>query len=1239
MHDPDSDHSDLDMFRTMIRDIYSSRSRHEKEDKIGELIDYLKSVRIKPEQLKSPDIDQDISKLVTSIKKLERSKVEKLMTQLKLILPHNREIKLLYSATIYEQSSPDDFIDYVYNDRDFCDDHETLSKILSSYGNVTDPSRPVIFFSLCGKFDPKVFTRYLDGPLADDINSAVIKNFQDNGKYGELSKFLEALIKKEPSITYTVELINAYQKSGELGKMSKVIGQLNYDEIDDVDSFVILIRKSIASGNHSLASEIARHALLEYPENHQLLSELGEALYRAKNMEGAKDVFTDIHTLFKDDYDAVRRLIDITEELQDLEGMIGWIAVLCSQLICSKDEMLKKVRAEIELSKFDEAFRDINEQNTPVKDVDFCRLLLTLNLKLGRVTEALNTAEDILKVIPDDEQATTFILDDLFGKYDYEGFLNRISEVPSESIKEEFTDKIAAALLYTEEFDSAMNMIIESPSIAQSDYFINALYSLIHRDKEIHELTETLKKANVESPLIDMVIDNIRGKKVRVLDSLPDTVNEFSPVSIVAIVTFDNLDTSTEVVPDVIRKLISIPKYKEIQIIVDTISEINSSKISKDILVFPHFRFPVIMALIRKGYLDRAKEQLLLLVDTKSRDPFYDYVEALILSKQMDIAQSQRSLSRATSILSNVDFFNLEIALALSGKHEKAALNSIDMILAIDCGDFIDFEQIYSYVKETRSNEFREKVLGAVSTVSIENSWLFRLMRDREIELGNFESGEAYSKKVISARNVLDSDVSIHIDLLKKLGIEDSVIEFMLEQEKKTGSGSLDVMIGNWYYEKEDYGDALAFFKRAISRGVDQASIINYIETLIETKNFDEARKLIGVTGSRGMAQLKLYYKAGEIQKIIDLLKNIKVETRDDEERIAYVSRVLWINKEVRDILIGIYEQEGFLFLGKIISDRLLESNEYEKAIEIMKNIQKNYPDNIENLRKLSQAYERTGKFHDAINVLQQAMKITRNKDSMVGLVDGLLRVYYDQKLFSDIKKFYESNKEWIDSTNIHFIVRSYLRLGDYDSAESIVGKYHGSVVSNEAFQEFTDEINQEKRTREILGYADRMLRLEYKTGRRFSTEDAVSSADIPLEIVEDVFSFLSSEQGYSEINDQKYEILSRDVIQRVCRKTRVANVSDLSISVIYNNMDRKDVVIAKNIYAYIQKEISRVRKPRIEDQDLQKLLKIALKEDVDHDPYKVACKLNAGISEAMEVIALMGYVSSVNAGGKSGHV
>ncbi|MEM0155537.1 MAG: hypothetical protein QW597_02900 [Thermoplasmataceae archaeon] len=1239
MPDPDSELSDPDHIRALIRDIYLAKSRQEKEEKLADTITYLKGFDNDPGKFKGLDLNHEISKLITSVKKISHSRIKPLLTELLIFFPDNLDIKHFYSVIIYKKEQPDEFVEYVYSDSDFCGDEDTESRFMESYDNISDPAKAAIFFSMCGKYDQKMFSRYFQESLDDDTSATIIKNFQKSEKYGDLSRFLEVVTEKEHSIAYDTELINSYQKAGELGKMSKAISKLNYDEIGDVDSFMILIKKSIASENYPLASEIARHALSEYPEDHQLLSALGDSLYLSKNYDAARETFTGIHNLFKDDYDAVRKLISISEETRDFKDMIEWIDILCSELVCSKDEVLKKIRAEIELSMFDDALRDINEQNSPVKDLDFCRLLFDLDIKLGKVTDSLNMAEEILKLSPGDEPATTYILDDLFKKSNYEGFLDRISRIENENTRSMYESKVVAALLYLGNFEEAVKKITVNPSVIQSEYLIDAIYSVVDKDEEILEIQHAVLLTGVKSPYIEMVLDNVRGKKVIVRDSLPEIVTDSSPVSVVSIVTFDNVHDTPEVIPDALRKLISKPKYKNIQIIIDTISEINSSRVSKDIMIFQQERFPAITALIRKGYLDKAREQLNSLVDKRDKDPFYDYVEALLLFKEGDITQSEKSIARAISMLSNVDFFNLEISINLLKNREKAALNDIDTILAIGCGDFIDFSELYAYVGRTGSFEFRNRLLEALSDVRIENPWFYRLLRDREIAASNFVPAEKYSRNIISGEDVKDEDIKAHVHILENLELGDTVIEFLLEQEERGGSIFIENMIGDWYFEKGDFNDALAFYTKAISRGAKPESISNYIETLIETKNFDEARKLIGANSPSGMDQLKLYYKAGEIQKIIDLLKNIRVETREDEERISYISRVLWINREVRDILIGIYEQEGFLFLGHIISDRLMDSNEYERAIDVMRNIRKNYPEDVGNLLKLSGAYEKIGKYREAVEVLQHAIKIAVETENKAKIVDSLLRIYYGQRMYIEIRKFYESNRDMIDSTNIHFIVRSYLELGDYDSAESLVGKYHGSIVSNETFQEFTEEIGKARELRDIMNYADRLLRLEYKAGKKFSIEDAVSRAAIPLEKVEDVFLFLTGDQGYTDMNDEKYEMLSRDIIQRVCKKTKVSNIGDLNISVIYNNMDRRDVTIAKNIYAYIKRETSRVRKPRIEDQDLQKLLRIALKQDTGPEPYRVACRLNIGVSEAMEVISLMSYVSSVNTGGRAGSV
>ncbi|MHB8360865.1 MAG: hypothetical protein ACYDDC_03570 [Thermoplasmataceae archaeon] len=52
---------------------------------------------------------------------------------------------------------------------------------------------------------------------------------------------------------------------------------------------------------------------------------------------------------------------------------------------------------------------------------------------------------------------------------------------------------------------------------------------------------------------------------------------------------------------------------------------------------------------------------------------------------------------------------------------------------------------------------------------------------------------------------------------------------------------------------------------------------------------------------------------------------------------------------------------------------------------------------------------------------------------------------------------------------------------------------------------------------------------------------------------------------------------------------------------------------------------------PKIEDEELNRLLRISLKENIQPDPINMVAKFDIGLNRALDLLALMDYVSKMN--------
>lgn len=74
--------------------------------------------------------------------------------------------------------------------------------------------------------------------------------------------------------------------------------------------------------------------------------------------------------------------------------------------------------------------------------------------------------------------------------------------------------------------------------------------------------------------------------------------------------------------------------------------------------------------------------------------------------------------------------------------------------------------------------------------------------------------------------------------------------------------------------------------------------------------------------------------------------------------------------------------------------------------------------------------------------------------------------------------------------------------------------------------------------------------------------------------------------------------------------------------------------MLARNIYLYIKEQLETPRRARYKDTRYLKLLKTALKEGMKPEPLHIAYGLKVGIGEALEVLAILNHMDTLESNG-----
>ena len=858
-------------------------------------------------------------------------------------------------------------------------------------------------------------------------------------------------------------------------------------------------------------------------------------------------------------------------------------------------------------------------------------LKLTVLIKLNKESDAFNLARELMESDQENQEATSYVISWLYRRGEYDSITGIFDDYPN--LKPRFHAIYTASEIYEDEDKAALREIAEHPELLDSSEVVDSIFFNVRDDEFLGRLDAIYESRKSKKPYYRIVANRLRGLRPRMESMLDEIITGNTSQALAYIFSYEYFSSRNPEVPDRIRSMLYSPQFKEIRGLMDFLSQIYEGKFSEDVVDSARFLFPLTEAYIKMGMLDRAESQLNRTSHSVD-DPFYRYSAALIEFQRGGYSTARKYAESAQGRLRNADFLKLLMNIALANDEQKKFREYLEEVVEMNMLDYFDFSDIYTNITKNKLWEMASIVLSIDSEGHVQNPWIVRLRRDFALSNKDYKKAGDSSLMLFSTNQYTEEDVHRQIQIYQSLGKSSEVTNFLIDLETDNRAVWLEIIIGDTYYDISKYSEALQHYSIAISLGADPEKIGNYVNALMETGKFEESEELIKKTDNR-LLQLKLLQKTSDIQGALELLGKLTFKKDEDQEVIRFAVDNLWYNRDVRDFLVNLYKQEGYTWLGKIIAARTFENNDTKLALEIARNLNKNNPEDLDIVNLYAEMLIKSGQREDAIELILQSLKFCDEFSKGMNLTNTLLRLYYDDRDYESVIQFYETNPKYVDERSLQYVIRSYMEADNFDMAEKLMGRYEGTLLSHEIQKELREDLKTKKEFMETIFYVSRLLKLEYKVGKKFDKKEAFYKADIPIEQIEPVYMFLASRDFYFDVNEEKYEILTRDVIQKAAKSVEMEGIKELTISVIFNNLDRKDPVLARNIYIYIRDQLDIARRPKLKDETLLKLLRVALKENIKQEPLHIAFFLKIGISEALEVMTLMEYMSKMNEEGE----
>ena len=1212
----------------IIRDLLDTLDDRAKDPEIERLI---LELNMESEALDRAVMEDQLASdfiVLFSTKKMDIDQIKKIITSFSsntLTKKFNAFLSMELSFSLQEYSKAENtFLDTF---PDMRSSGAPLRLLLANAALIEDKKFLGITFSLNNIYDHDTITKFLKSKSDYETVSIIVSNFKKNSNPKAAIEVLRAASGSTEEPRLNIDLGELLLSTGEKDQIPAAINDIDSSDLRDPETLSRLINLYIEAGDQKRALRAANNASYMYPNDPKIIIQHSKVL----EMMGRND---DALELLEKSLQALKStmLIDAKADLLYTMGKHDDFVKFVSESYTDGIPAGMKMRyldSLISLSDFDRALQVINatlSKNT--FDIEMLKKKFNVQLMLNDTGGAYDTAEKVLKSGSRDRDCATYLLDQLFRRQDYETFLQKIDEIGDLGDKH-LKNLVAASYLYEAEQEKAVTYIEGDPSVLSDPDLLDAAFFTIRDDNFVERILNAARSNSMRTALLPL--HKILGKQIQLNDEIWDDINKTRSESVAwsAATAVINLKSGTK--PEMIQALLSRQYFANINNLIDAVLLIYSGRFTEEMTDSKKFMYPLSRALIDIGDLKNAEMKLEQSRDAKKTDPFYHFLASKIQLAEGDVAPANKSIFRALGRLTNKEFLIQAIDVAIRLEDSDTILSMIDKIIRINESDTSDFSDLYRYLSRPEMHEFAEKIIARMDAAESKNIWIERLRRDRLIMANDLAEAEKVSRKIVVSRSKTLEDIKKHANLLQSAMKESERIEFLKSEEKNASDPEIDAWLGDYYFVRKEFDKALESYRKAESKGMKETEIKNLPETLIELGEFEDAENLLKKEPENVIPLIKLYHRTGRIQDIVELLNNVTVKNKEEESALLYISRILWVNRQIRDTLVQMFHDSGSLFLGKIISQRMMESRDFIGAERVMREILKRYPDDLENVRNLSDLLVETSHPTDAVLILTKTFKKLDDKGANQEIADRICRIYYETGEYRSIIDFYRKNPGIADSTNIQWIIRSFIEGGDFDTADRIAGQYHGSLLKEDSFREIIDEINLKKEFLDVLEYTARILKAEYKAGRILTSEEMVYTAGVPVDMVERVIHLLGNDSYFRETDVHLYEIVSRDVIQRAVRKSTVETIRDMKIFVIYNNMPKRDVMLSKNIYTYIKKCVNSKREPMLNDPTANALLRNAIKLGLKPEPLDVAYNLNLGISDAMDIISLMEYVAKLN--------
>ncbi|HLH86722.1 MAG TPA: hypothetical protein VKU79_07675 [Thermoplasmataceae archaeon] len=1072
-----------------------------------------------------------------------------------------------------------------------------------------------------GIFPEALLWELFKSPETHTEKIAILEALKKAGKVDLCEDLAEEALKREqdPEIfSFVLTLLRERNKTDELDSTVKLWKKINFSSVQQVR---VLIETLVSLKMFDQASQALDRFREIYKDDYTISRSYATVLIQRGDVTTAYEILKDLASRNALDRPTQETVIKLAFDQKLYEECLSLVSAN-PQILDSVDVNRFRIQALLETGKFEEAknaYRDAAARFTDNLQIRYLGFLISS--RIGNKNEAYETAKILAEKGVFDDPIVQYLIS-WYSEISEHDLIVELLE-RNQTVLLKYADSYVSSLLKTKNSKKLMKFLGEYPAVLQSPGVIDQIGFLVRSDEILNALEDIIRSSKDMDLLRDAVLV-LRGAPRISYQDLQETHSRFLEFYAFAASRFSR--TSSYFPP-----MNRLPENKEVITALNSLSEVErNGRARPDILDYPQYMFPLSRKLVEMKLPDAAIQQLSMSPHDEN-DPFYNYLKGRVELIRDNYQNALKHSEKSVETLFNFEFAELELICLIFLGETKQARKLIERLSEKNQFQQLDFRLAYETITNKNAWVLLDAITDELNSKESTDPWLHRLLRDLYQQKGKLDLSLQHSSFLFRTNQYADSDVDRHVDILKSANKQSEVLPFLQDMEIEAHSPKISIRIAHYFYEDKDYRSALKAFRKAFEKGADLSSDNKFVRTLIETGNVDEAERILEGHEASPEIMIRIYQKRSRIPEVLSLLEKYKGDTDSHKELYRHAAETLWYNTDVRDFLVNLFKETGAVWLGKVIVGKAFDNGDKKMALEICDNLLNIQQDDIEIRKIMVDLLVKSGNRNEAIETILKGLKYYRGPSDAIEMINVLFMLYFEDRDYDSIIRFYETNPTYVDSRNLQFVIRSYIEKENFSMAERLLSRYEGTILSKDTHQELLEDLKFKKDFLEITLYVSRLLKAEYKAGKVFNKQEAFYKANIPIERIEDVYNFLESRDFYYDINEEKYELLSRDVIQKAVKSSDLESVRDLKINVIYNNLERKDPIIARNLYLYIQDQLETARAPKLKNAHVLKQLKLVLKEKVKPELLHVAYYLKTGISEALDVLSLMNYMSKMD--------